>query len=68
MIIFCGEIVTYTCIKCNEKWSFHHGITKIFEDEEGSFWYEPLNKCDKCGHIVNSERLPNAKPTGVICL
>lgn len=52
----CGNIVKY-----------NYGICNMYEDSAGKFNYDEDNVCDHCGHIINSERIPQAILIGIVC-
>lgn len=67
MIVFFGKSVIEKCI-CGELKSFCYGAcTKLYEDENGEFDIDHRNVCDQCGHVINSERIENAKYIGSCC-
>lgn len=51
----CGNVVRY-----------NYGICNMYKDKDGQFNYDEDNVCDKCGHIINSERIHQAILIGVI--
>lgn len=44
-----------------------YGICKYYQDDKGYFNYDPDNKCPDCGHIINNDRIANAKYLGIVC-